>query len=157
MNAKFTPSERLWCGLYFGIVAALSLSAIFADILFLTPIFIGGLCSGLLIPAAIINPIRYSTLRAIGAGCLTTLCSALIAGLLFGIFYDAPFQLADLKIDSFVKLVKRLQQAIRFMVLGAAFAVPFSLIGSIAAIAFSRGLTKHRKKIAPEIEPDVFE
>lgn len=157
MNPKFTLTERLGSGFYFGFVAALSLSIVFADIVFLTPVFIGGLCSGFFIPAAILNPTKYKTLRAVGAGSLTTLCAALITGLLIGIFYESDLQLSSFKNYSYAKFVEQLQMTLAFMGLGAVFAVPYSLIGSIAAIVLSHVLTNRRKKYAPEIEPSVFE
>ena len=157
MNPKFTFAERLGSGFYFGIVAALSLSIIFADIVFLTPVFLGGLCSGFFIPAAILKPSEYKILRAIGAGSLTTLCAALITGLLIGVFYESDLQFSSFKHYSYAKFVEQLQMTLAFMGFGAVFAVPYSLIGSIAAIALSHILTNRRKKYAPEIEPSVFE
>ncbi|KKJ78110.1 hypothetical protein WH95_01790 [Kiloniella litopenaei] len=157
MNPKFTLAERVCSGFYFGIVAALSLSIIFADIRLLTPIFLGGLCSGFFIPAAILNPTEYKTLRAIGAGSLTTLCAALITGLLMGVFYESGLKLTNFSNYSYAKLVEQVKMTFFFMGFGAIFAIPYSLIGSIAAIALSHVLTNRRKKYAPEIEPSVFE
>ncbi|WP_417454708.1 hypothetical protein [Kiloniella sp.] len=157
MNPKFTFAERLGSGFYFGIVAALSLSIIFADIVFLTPIFLGGLCSGFFIPAAILKPTEYKTLRAIGAGSLTTLCAALISGFLIGVFYESDLQFTNFRNFSYANLIQHVKTTFFFMFFGAVFAVPYSLIGSIAAIGLSRAIANQRKKFAPEIEPSVFE
>jgi len=157
MKPKFTLSERIYSSLYFGVIATLSLTILIREIDFLIAVFIGGLCSGFFIPAYIINPAQFIIKRALGAGALTTLASALITALLIGIFYDNNLEFPDAEYYDFAGLLERLRRSLVFMAFAAAFAIPYSLIGAPAALLLSRLIAKYRKKTAPEIEPDVFE
>ncbi|WP_120497327.1 hypothetical protein [Kiloniella sp. EL199] len=157
MKPKFTLSERICSSLYFGIVATLSLTIIITETNFLTAVFAGGLCGGFFIPAFIMNPTEFGIKRALGAGALTTLVSALITALLIDIFYDNNLEFPDTVNYDLVGLMERAQRSLAFMGFAATFAVPYSLIGAPAALVLSHLLVKHRTKIAPEIEPDVFD
>lgn len=157
MNPKFTLPERIYSSLYFGVIATLSLAIIIREPGFLTAVFIGGLCGGFIIPAYVINPTKFSIKRALGAGALTTLGSALITALVVGIFYDNNLEFPDAKSYDLIGILERLRRSLVFMAFAAAFAIPYSLIGAPAALLLSHLIAKHRKKIAPEIEPDVFE
>ncbi|KKJ78108.1 hypothetical protein WH95_01780 [Kiloniella litopenaei] len=163
MHAKLTLAERICSSFWFGIVALISLSSALASIGFLmaTParvlasFFFGGCCAVFFVPAAILNPNEFSTNRALATGALTTFCSAILIAIAIGILSE------NSKVwysnDPGKILLEDIKVTLILILSGSILSIPFSVIGVAAASLFFHMVTKRRKKLAPEIDPDVFE
>ncbi|WP_419905074.1 hypothetical protein [Kiloniella sp.] len=157
MKTTFTKRERFISGIYFGFVAALSLVIVLPHIEFFIAVFLGGFFSGLIVTPAILTPEKFTVLRSIATGCLTTLAAALFSALFLSIFAEmdslTALSLSDI---SFYKLKKALTGVLAISVFGALFAIPYSIIGAIAAAIFSYRLALSRNR-PPELRPEIFD
>ncbi|WP_419905071.1 hypothetical protein [Kiloniella sp.] len=88
---KFTLKERLAAGLYVATLASLTLAVITTgrEPVIIVCTFLSGFLGGLLIFPAILNPDRFLALRALAAGCITTVFTAVLSSIFFA-FYSGP-------------------------------------------------------------------